>query len=217
MHVDILIPTYDRLELLKKCVKSITDGNYKDISIVVIVDGNKEMLDGFKDEPIEILFNPKRMDYVISMNKAMKQTKGDAVIYASDDLVFHSNCISNAVKAMKKHFPDTDGLVALKQVDKEGGAAFGLLGRKFINRFPDSAVFCPEYIHYASDTELRRMAKHFELLYQCREAIVDHSRLHDNTFDLAREVKNHDRWIYRRRKERQFLWGLNFELITQNG
>ena len=199
---------------MKKCIKSIVDGNYKDTSIFVIVDGNKEIIDGLKGEPIEILFNPERMDYIISMNKAMKRTKGDAVIYASDDLIFHHYCISNAVKAMKEHFPDTDGLIALKQVNKESGTAFGLLGRKFINRFPDSAVFCPDYIHYASDTELGRMAKRFGLLHQCREAMIGHSKLHDNTYMLAREVKYHDKRIWSRRKKKRFLWGLNFELIT---
>lgn len=215
MHVDILIPTYDRLEPLKKCIKSIVDGDYKGVSIIVIVDGNKKMLGGLKGEPIEILFNPERMDYVISMNKAMKQTKGDAVIYASDDLIFRPNCISNAVRAMKEHFPDTDGLVALKQDQKESGVAFGLLGRKFINRFPDGAVFCPDYIHYGSDTELEKMARHLERIYQCREAIVDHSRLNDNTFNLAQEVKVHDKKIYSRRKKKRFYWGFNFERIEE--
>lgn len=216
MHIDILIPTYDRLEPLKKCIKSIVDSDYKNLSTVIIVDGNKKMLDGLKDEPIEILFNPERMDYVFSINKAMKHTAGDAVLYASDDLLFWPDCISNAVKAMKEHFPDTDGLVVLKQVHKESGSAFGLLGRKFINRFPDSAVFCPEFIHYAGDTELKRFARSIERFYQCREAIVDHSRPHDNTRTLAREVKRHDKRTHSRRKERRFIWGYNFERIRNN-
>lgn len=216
MHVDVLIPTYDRIELLKKCIESIKLSDHKDNSIIVVVDGNKKMLDGLKDEPVEILFNPRRMEYVISMNKAMKHSKADAVIYASDDLIFFKNCISNAVNKMKEHFPDTDGLIALKQVHKEGGAAFGLLGRKFIDRFPGSAVFCPDYIHYGGDTELGRIARYLERSYQCREAMVDHSRLHDNTYNLAREVKIHDKRVYSRRKKKRFLWGVNFELLEND-
>lgn len=215
MHVDVVISTYDRIEPLKRCIKSIVDNDYKDVSILVIVDGNKKMVDGLKGEPIKVLFNHERMDYVLSMNKAMKQTKGDAVIYASDDLVFWPTCISNAVRAMKEHFPDTDGLIALKQVHKESGTAFGLLGRKFISRFPDSAVFCPDYIHYGGDSELGRIAKHLERIHQCKEAIIDHSRLHDNTYNLALEVRNYDRRIYSRRKKKRFLWGFNFERIEE--
>ncbi len=213
MHIDVVISTYDRLESLKNCVKSITDGDYKDISIFIIVDGNKKMINGLKNEPVEILFNSERMDYIISMNKALKHTKGDAAIYGSDELTFRSNCISNVVKAMKEHFPDTDGLIALKQVNKEGGAAFGLLGRKFINRFPDSTVFCPEFIHYGGDTELKRFARSIGRFYQCNQAIVDHPRLHDNTFRLARKVKIHDKQIYKKRKNKKLLWGNSFEKI----
>ncbi|GAG26743.1 unnamed protein product, partial [marine sediment metagenome] len=96
------------------------------------------------------------------------------------------------------------------------GAAFGLLGRKFIDRFPDSMVFCPDYIHYGGDSELGRVAiRHFERIYQCKEAIVSHLRLHDNTYNLARKVKIHDKKIYSRRKKKRFLWGVNFELVTQ--
>jgi len=213
MHIDVLIPTYDRLELLKKCIKSIMDGDYKDVSIFIVVDGNRKMIDKLKNEPVEVLFNPERMDYIISMNRLMKHTKGDAVLYGSDELTFSPDCISNAVKAMKEHFPDTDGLIALKQVNKEGGAAFGLLGRKFIDRFPDSAVFCPEFIHYAGDTELKRFARSIDRFYQCREAIVDHPRLNDNTFRLARKVKIRDKQIYKRRKNKKLLWGNSFERI----
>lgn len=216
MHIDILLPTYDRFELLKKCIKSIMDGDYKDISIFVIVDGNKKMIDGLKNEPVEILFNPERLDYIISMNKAMKNIKDNAVLYASDDLIFSNNCISNAVKAMDEHFPTGDGLIALKQCQKESGAAFGLLGRNFINRFPDNMVFCPDYIHYGGDSELGRVAIAFGKAYQCREAIVTHSQLHDNTFNLAREVKIHDRQIYKKRRHKNLLWGRTFERVRDS-
>lgn len=214
MHVDVIISTYDRLEPLKRCIRSITAGDYKDISIFVVVDGNKPLFNKLLGEPVNMIFNEKRMDYVFSMNRVlgeMEQT--NTVLYGSDDLIFWPSCISNAVKAMKEHFPDTDGLVALKQIQKEGGAAFGLMGRTFINRFPDSAVFCPEFIHYGADTELKRFAISIDKLYQCREALVDHPRLEDRTTELSLEVKVRDKQIYKKRKNRGLLWGHTFERI----
>ena len=217
MHVDILIPTYDRLEPLKKCIKSIMDGDYKDVSIFIIVDGNRSLFNKLLGEPATIILNEKRMDYVFSMNRALREMgEVDAVLYASDDLIFWPDCISNAVKAMKEHFPDTDGLVVLKRESKpEKGAAFGLLGKKFINRFPDSAVFCPDYIHYGSDSELWRVARHFERIYRCGEAVVDHLRSRDNTDMLAREVKRRDKRTYSRRRQGRLLWGKNFERLEK--
>lgn len=215
MLINVVISTFDRFELLRKRIKSIVNSDYKDISIFVIVDGNEKMINELKDEPVEILFNPERMDYIISINKAIKHIKDGAVLYASDDLIFWPNCISNAAKAMKEHFPDTDGLIALKQVQKEGGAAFGLLGRKFINRFSNGEVFCPEFIHYGGDTELRDFAQSIGRFHQCREAIIDHSRQCDNTFKLARKVKTHDKQIYKRRRCKKFLWGESFERVRE--
>lgn len=214
MYVNVLISTYDRLELLKRCIKSIVNSDYKDVSIFVVVDGNKLLFDKLLGEPATMILNEKRMGYVFSMNRGLREMgEADAVIYASDDLMFRPNCISNAVKAMKEHFPDNDGLVALKQAQKESGVAFGLLGRKFINRFPNNMVFCPDYIHYGCDKELERVAKQLERIYQCREAIVSHSRLHDNTYNLAQEVRGRDREIRRMRRKRRFYWGVNFERV----
>jgi len=42
MFVTILISTYDRLEPLRKCIKSIIESEHKNIEIFVVVDGNKE-------------------------------------------------------------------------------------------------------------------------------------------------------------------------------
>lgn len=216
MHVTILISTYDRFELLRKCMKSIMDSDYKDISIFVVVDGNKPLFDKLLGESVIMILNEKRMGYVFSMNRALREMEeADAVLYASDDLMFWPNCISNAVKAIKEYFPDTDGLVVLKQVQKESGAAFGLLGRKFINRFPNNMVFCPDYIHYGCDRELKKAARHLERIYQCREAIVSHSRLHDNTYNLAQEVRGRDGETRRMRRKRRFCWGVNFERVRE--
>jgi len=193
------------------------DGDYKDVSIFIIVDGNRSLFNKLLGEPATIILNEKRMDYVFSMNRALREMANkDAVIYASDDLIFRPDCISNAVKAMKEHFPDTDGLVVLNRAGKpESGGAFGLLGKKFINRFPDSAVFCPDYLHYGSDSELWRVAKHLERIYRCREAVIDHSRSRDNTYMLAREVKRCDKRTYSRRRQKRLLWGKNFERLEK--
>jgi len=214
MHVDVIISTYDRFKPLKKCIKSITDSDYKDVSIFVVVDGDRLLFNKLLGEPITMIFNKERMDYIFSMNRVLREMEQtNAVLYGSDDLIFRPDCISNAVKAMKERFPDTDGLVALKQRNKEGGAAFGLLGRKFINRFPDSAVFCPEFIHYAGDTELKRFARSIDKFYQCKEAVVNHLRLEDRTTELVHEVKIHDKQLYKKRKNKRLLWGHSFERI----
>jgi len=44
MHVNIIIPTIFRNELLAKTIRSIGNSQYKDFSIIVVVDNNNEDL-----------------------------------------------------------------------------------------------------------------------------------------------------------------------------
>jgi len=213
MHVDVIISTYDRLEQLKKCIKTILQSEHKDVSILVMVDGNKGMLDAVKALPVTTFFNPQRKEYVISMNILLKHSKIGAVLYGSDDLVFPPKCISNAMAALKKHFPDVDGLVGIRQQNRPHGSksAFGLVGRKFVNRFPNNQMFCPDYVHYGSDTELADFARSINRFIFCKEAMVLHLDLRDKTDKLARTMFEKDGVTRRTRASKGLLWGREFK------
>lgn len=212
MHIDIIIPTFDRVELLRKTIASIKSGTYKDVSIFIVVDGNRKMIGEFIDLDVAVIYNPKRMDYVYSFNRAMTYAMGETVLNFSDDLKFYPGCMESAVGAMKRNFPDGDGAVALRQHQKKGGAAFCLMGRKFIDRFPNNAVYCPDYIHYYVDREFEHFTMKANLLYRCNEAIIEHWRGMDKTRELAREVKGHDKAVWTKRQE-GLLWGEEFKRI----
>lgn len=214
MRVDAIISTYDRLESLKVCIKSILECDYKDVSILVMVDGNKKILDAVKAEPVTTFFNPERKDYVISMNTLLTHSEGDAVLYGSDDLKFTTDCISKAVVALQKHFPDGDGLIGLNSYEATPPSAFGLMGKKFIDRFPGRQVFCPDYFHYAGDTELGEFAQKIGRFYFAEGAILKHTkRLSDSTIKLAQSVKWRDESTKIRRRTRHLCWGKSFKLI----
>jgi len=215
MFVTVLISTYDRLEPLRKCIKSIIESEYRDIEILVVVDGNRELFTKLLAEPINMVLNKERRDYVFSMNRGLKEMEiKDAVLYASDDLIFAPDCISQAVAALQKHFPDGDGLIGLAQTRVTKGA-FGLMGRKFIERFPNQQVFYPEYIHYAGDTELEQYAIFLNRFYWCETAFVKHPTLKDSTYILGQEIRSHDSAIYRARQAKGLLWGKSFEKIGE--
>ena len=210
MHVDVIISTFNRFNQLKKCIKTIKESSHKDVSILVMVDGNKNILEEVKAEPVTMFFNATRKDFVVSMNTLLSHSEKGAVLYGSDDLEFPSDCIFNAVAALEKHFPDTDGLIGLKSVNIP--SAFGLMGRKFINRFPNNQVFCPEYIHYASDWELGRFAETIHRFYHSQEAIVHHVKtLSDITTKLAVMVKSHDEALRLARIKKGACWGIDFK------
>jgi len=215
MHVTVVIPTLDRWSLLQKTVETINASSYKDLSILVIVDGNREILELARGLQSDVLFNEKRMDWVWSSNRGLQHIKHGAVIYGSDDLEFEPQCIEIAVERLRAETPDTDGLVAIKQSVIGCSTAFGLLGHRFIERFPNRSVLCPDYVHYGSDSELGRFARSINRLHLCDEARVIHRRLQDATYRAAKPLEVQDFHYIDERRKAGLLWGRDFELLRK--
>jgi len=217
MHVNIIIPTWNRPQLLSQTISSITKSIYKDYSIIVIVDGNLKLVDLLIKQPVMIIVNRERQDWVYSMNKGLRLAVSDAVMYASDDLVFSPSCLAVAVATLKEKFPDGNGLIGINQTVIGCSSAFGLMGRKFINHFPNRQVFCPDYIHLASDFEIGKYARTNKIFYYCKEAVMNHHRLRDETWQRVAKLKNRDLQIQTQRAERNLIWGNSFELVAKTG
>ena len=218
MKVIVVIPTCssERIPLLIQTVESIQAGSYKNVHVVVVADGNPHIHEvaNKKLHNVSVLLNEKRMDWNFSVNRVFKEFDADYYIYASDDLIFPPDCITHAMATMQKRFPDGFGLVTLS---KKNRCPFGLLGRKFVEHFPDRQVFCPDLIHYGGDSELMRMVSKLGLFAYPpeRESQVRHSRLKDETWKLARRTRSRDRAIFNKRQEKDYLWGIDFNLIAR--
>lgn len=218
MKIIIAIPSCSscRIPLLIQTVKSIQDGLYKDVYPVIIADGNPYLQEeaNKKLHNVSVILNAKRLGWIYSVNRVFKEFDSEYYIYASDDLVFPPDCIQNAMRVMRKRFSDGFGLVTLA---KKNRCPFGLIGRKFADHFPDRQVFCPDYIHYRSDSELQRTVKKLGILAYPpeRECRVKHFRMKDETWRFARKSRDRDFRIYHKREEKGYLWGIDFNLITR--
>ena len=217
MKITIAIPSCssDRLPLLIQTVESIQAGSYKNVHPVIVADGNPYIrkIVNKKLHNISVISNKERMDWIFSVNRVFREWDSDYYIFASDDLIFPRDCIKDAVETMREYFPDGYGVVA---IGKKGWTSFGLFGIKWAEHFPNRQVFCPDYIHFCSDKELLDTTQRLNK-YACpvnRENQVEHFRLKDKTRKLARKVRKRDNLIRDERKEKGYLWGINFNLIT---
>lgn len=214
MTVNIIIPTHDRPISLKRTVDSILKGDYKDVRIYIVIDGNAHLSFDFPYFSVVILRNEQRMDWIYSVNRALKEmVPADAVLAASDDLIFPGNALTKATEVLKEWFPDGDGVISLKQSCPGVDSAFGFMGKKFIERFPDNQVYCPDYIHYVSDVELGNFAKSINKFYYCNDVVLQHARPTDKTRELGLTVLTEDRLMATERKKQGLLWGRNFNKL----
>ena len=216
--VNVIIPTYlvSRFSYLIKCVNSILDGSYNRVKITVGVNGNKDLLELVQTLPVEIYYSEENLGWIRMANKLSVINKSDMLIYCADDVEFESDAITNAVKAMKKHFPDGDGLVSIEQRNLSWGldTAFGMIGKKFIERFPDTP-FCIDYEHIGSDHELGDYAKKVGKHFHCMDAGLYHNRLEDEGQKKANEIIQRDLPIWKKRRKCGILWGDSFELVNK--
>lgn len=226
MRVTIAIPTisYERFSLLVDMIDSIQKSIYKssplehkDIHIVIIVDGNRKLYESIKARndwlqfsDITVILNEKRRGWVASINRVLKEFDSDYYIYASDDLIFPSDCIECAMVTMKECFPDGYGVVTLGRKHK---CIFGLVGRKWVEHFPDRQMLCPYYVHYASDAEHTYFAHRIKKFAfpPKRDSQVFHHRLGGETRRFARSTRDKDLALLRDREQRGRLWGIDFE------
>jgi len=215
--ITIAIPTCSssRIPMLIKTVESIQAGKYKNVHPVILADGNPRIYEEANKRlhNITVIANEKRMDWVFSVNRIFKEFDSDYYIYASDDLNFRPDSIKYAMAKMQECFPDGFGVIALAKKNK---CTFGLLGRKFADHFPNRQVFCPDYIHYASDSELMRCVRALGTYAYPpeRTSMVLHARLKDETWRLARRVRDRDHAIRDKRIGKGYLWGVDFNLIA---
>lgn len=211
-QVNVCIPTIDRPDLLIKTIESILKGNYKDVSFSIIVDdGRLKYYEWIRRNlsqytNFDILFNKERIGWPRSLNKIFGKTDHDFYFYASDDLTFRPNTISIAMADMKRLFPDGDGVIGItQQLGKFCPAAFGIVGRKWINRFPDRKMLYPKYVHFCSDSELWRYARSINR-FHLSKATVHHNRPFDNCKKLAQTTLHRDRQIWFPRRDSNRFW-----------
>ena len=216
MSIIIGIPTVspDRLGLLEEEIWSINKSTYVNIYIIIVVDGDAKLYETAKKKfsafNISVIQNTKRRGWVASTNRVLKEFNAEYYIYGSDDLAFPPDCIESAMEMMRKKFPDGDGVVTLGRRHK---AIFGLIGRKWVERFPDRQVFCPYYIHYGSDAEHTRFSHKIGkfAFHPNRDTQVKHYRRNDETRRFSRRSRSKDLSLHKNRLDRGILWGVSFE------
>ena len=83
----ILIPTWNNLDLLKLCVRSIRENSQFNHQIIVHVnDGNDGTLEWVKSENIAHTHSPQNVGICLAVNEAAMSATHDYILYLNDDM-----------------------------------------------------------------------------------------------------------------------------------
>lgn len=115
MHISIVVPNYNGEEVLKKNLPKILEAAESAEVIVVddaSVDGSLEILNGFRPK-IRILRNEKNLGFSSTVNKGVKEAKGEVVVLLNTDVIPEKSFLASLLP----HFKD-DKVFAVGCMDK---------------------------------------------------------------------------------------------------
>lgn len=217
-HIDIIIPTRNRYEKLCRCLESIPRSTLEiTVGVVVICDGDNETADklmGHNDGLITRVTLVREHRGSVYCRNLITQSTEDALIYATDDIEFKEGAIDAAVEAMHKYFPDEDGVIGFNQVNARSFsmAGVGLVGQKFLCRYPNRKLFYPRYFHFSCQ-EIERLGNKLNRIKLEEKAAILHYHPaknlseRDTTHIEARRDRMKDRQISSQRRADKIIWG----------
>lgn len=224
MDFDIVIPTYKRKDKLIRLLNSIPKQD--NLKIWVYFDNNDNKTAAWFEiqEKVNelIIMNKKYQAFGIWNYHLQNHFKSDIFCWICDDTEVFPDTFKNVEKHFINKFPDMDGVVTFNQINLPSGSdsAMGCVGRKFIERYKNYSLYCPDYVSFYADSEIGDYAKKLNKFHWGEDCKIVHyhpvSKLEkpDETHWIIRgKDKNIDIKINAERKKRNLLWGESFELI----
>ncbi len=231
MKLDIVLPSKWRQEKLDKCLNSVfhsvSNIQDHDIQLYIYFSVQEEYQHYWNhfcaigNIHLKFIEEYRVPDF---WNSHLRSTGADAVCYINDDIEFYEDTARVILEEFPKKFPDYDGVMGLVQAnlpqEQAVEGAFGVIGKKYSQRFPNQQVFCPDYDRFYGDWELWQYAKSIDKFYFCQQARIQHHHpitnkaLEDETHKDVRLHLPKDRQTFQTRKGKGFLWGRSFDLIT---
>lgn len=227
LKINIVIPTLGTRDRIYDTIDTLLTSHKRDFKCYVLVQDNRPSLDRmikrYRDnEQIEFMEADVNKGWVWAINECARMLDG-CLFYAADDILFLRDTLSILEYTMQKYFPDTDGVVFTSQtqthlIGREGFiGAFGLIGDKFLNRFPNRAPFCPDYWGQWSDAEFRETVFLMKKCVQAFNAKLIHMDARKNERDYVSQLIYADSPLahgdYMKRREKGWHWGMNFDRL----
>lgn len=103
----IIIPTYNRINYLKRAVHCILLQDFKDFEIIIAdnnsTDNTQHLIKNFKRKEIIYFKNNRNIGLIPNLKKGMKIARGKYVIlHGDDDFIIYQDCLKQAYNLIKK-------------------------------------------------------------------------------------------------------------------
>lgn len=143
--VSIIIPFFNRIELLKEALRSALSQTYKNIEVILINDGSIESLENLIwNDPRIIFLEQKNAGPSAARNLGIAKSHGDYIAFLDADDLFFPNKIETQIALMEKDGAALLSHTSFMYMDESGNEIKKINSGKFQGRvYPKIFLRCP--------------------------------------------------------------------------
>jgi len=211
--INVIIPTRNRWDKLRRTLMTIPPDST--IRTFVVCDGDEATFERLQRNPRPNVF-PRLLTghngAVFCRNYVLKHIRDGGVLCATDDITFTKGMFPHILKEFNAHFPDDDGVLGVCQARSHHATGIALVGMKFLNRYPNHALYYPGYWHFACQ-EILWLANKLKRFKATEDVWIEHFHPGfyrgemDQTHKDARLRRKQDSDLRRQREEKGEIWG----------
>ena len=212
--ISIFIATSGRPAMFRSMLESLyaTTQGY-DVEVVAAIDDDYAAWDVAHELGCGIWYNQKRRGALQAWNDAFSMTKGNFLVPAGDDQIFHPDWLKYALESFRDNL-DNWGVLGMNDLAYNGNtqvATMWMFNREWCKSMMGGVFAPPCYHYYCVDLEWNEKAKMYNEFFWDSRAIVEH--LHSahgkRPIDTTDSYKE-DKWMevdnrtFEQRKEKRF-------------
>lgn len=126
--ISIIMPTFNRLPLLKRAIKSVLNQSFFDWELIVIddcsEDGTELFLKTVEDKRVRYIKLNKNSGACVARNMGIKEAKGDYITFLDSDDEYLPQKLEKQLKVFKESNDENLGVVSCGRMDFRGGKLY---------------------------------------------------------------------------------------------
>ena len=123
-EVSVIVPTYNRADILPRAIESVLDQTFSDFELLIIDDGSSdnttEVVRSYNDSRIKYIRHETNRGQNEARNTGVKNSNGRYISYLDSDDIFLSTYLEEVVEVLQNTNDDIGGVFTAREVIKDG-------------------------------------------------------------------------------------------------
>ncbi len=101
----IVVPTYNRIELLRECLASLDAQTFTDFEVLIVDDGSEEDIESFAATEFphaRVLRLSQNAGFAAAVNTGLREIRTDRVMLLNNDMTLKAECIEKLMHALEE-------------------------------------------------------------------------------------------------------------------